>query len=385
MKKQLEEARNKLNRIDRSIIELLADRREVVGRISEIKAENEGPLRDSDREEDVLNRVSGIAREAGLDPHFVEELYLDIIRHSVRHQTHAMTDSRNRLDRRERISVAYQGTEGAFSQYAAQSHYEERYGKVACFGYDTFAQAADSVVNGRNDVAMLPVENTTAGSINETYDLLGTRDLQIVGEEIIRVVHCLMAIENVPLERIRRIFSHPQAIAQCSNFLAGLHRCQVQSYIDTAMAAKKVVEDGDLSQAAIAGAHAAELYGLQILERGIANQQQNYTRFVIVAADGISCDPRVPCKTSLLLTTDHRQGELLQYLNILDEQDINMTKLESRPRPGEPWKYQFYIDIEGNAADPRIGNAIEAMRAKKGNVRMLGSYPSHPERGGLCS
>lgn len=376
MDKKLKKIRDALDRIDKNIIESLAKRQEVVQEISSLKIEEEGTIRDYDREEDLLQRINKLAREHGLDRYFAEQLYRDILDHSVRFQTHSLVDHQNAKDKQQTVSVAYQGTEGAFSHQAAFRHFEERYAEVNSYGYDTFRQAADSVMAGDHDYAILPIENTTAGSINETYDILGEDNLYIVGEEVIRIIHCLLALEQIPLDRIRRIMSHPQAIAQCSNFLAKLHRCKVESYIDTAMAAKKVVEDGDLSQAAIAGTHAADLYGLQILKRDIANQKENYTRFVIVAPDPIHCDPQLPCKTSMLLVTGHQQGDLVRCLNVLGDHGINMVKLESRPKPNEPWKYQFYLDIEGNVDDPNVDDALNEIRDRSSSLKILGCYPT---------
>lgn len=376
MDKKLKKIRDALDRIDNSIIESLAKRQEIIQEISSLKIEEEGSIRDYNREEELLKRITELAREHGLDRYFAEQLYRDILQHSVRFQTHSLVDHQNKKNLNNKVSVAYQGTEGAFSHQAAFRHFEERYAEVNCYGYDTFKQAADSVMNRSHDYAILPIENTTAGSINETYDILGEDNLHIVGEEVIRVIHCLLALEPISIERIRRILSHPQAIAQCSNFLARLHRCKVESYIDTAMAAKKVVEDGDLSQAAIAGAHAAELYGLSILERDIANQKENFTRFVVVAPEPIRCDPQIPCKTSMLLVTGHEKGDLLRCLNVLGDHGINMTKLESRPRPNEPWKYQFYLDIEGNIDEPEIAEALDALKSKASSFKLLGCYPT---------
>lgn len=376
MDEKLKKIRDALDRIDKKIIKSLAKRQEVIRDISSLKIEEQGEIRDYEREEDLLQRITELARDHGLDRYFAEQLYRDIIDHSVRFQTHSLVDHQNARDKQKSVSVAYQGTEGAFSHQAAFRHFEERYAEVNCYGYDTFKQAADSVMKEEHDYAILPIENTTAGSINETYDILGEDNLHIVGEEVIRVIHCLLALEPISLDRIRRIMSHPQAIAQCSNFLAKLHRTKVESYIDTAMAAKKVLEDGDLSQAAIAGAHAADLYGLSILERDIANQKENFTRFVIVAPEPIHCDPKIPCKTSMLLVTGHQQGDLVQCLNVLEAHDINMTKLESRPKPNEPWKYQFYLDIEGNIQSNNISSALEEVRDKASSLKLLGCYPT---------
>lgn len=376
MDEKLKQIRDALDRIDKNIIESLAKRQEVIQQVSSLKIEEQGAIRDHEREEQLLQRITKLAREYGLDRYFAEQLYREILDHSVRFQTHSLVDHQNQKGKQQNVSVAYQGTEGAFSHQAAFRHFEERYSEVKSYGYDTFKQAADSVMAGEHDYAILPIENTTAGSINETYDILGEDNLHIVGEEVIRIIHCLLALESIPVDRIRRIMSHPQAIAQCSNFLAKLHRCKVESYIDTAMAAKKVVEDGDLSQAAIAGAHAADLYGLNILERDIANQKENFTRFVVVAPDAIHCDPQIPCKTSMLLVTGHQQGDLVRCLNILADRGINMVKLESRPKPNEPWKYQFYLDIEGNIDSPKVDSAIGELRDKASSLKILGCYPT---------
>ncbi len=376
MDEKLKQIRDALDRIDKNIIESLAERQQVIQQVSSLKIEEQGAIRDHEREEQLLQRITKLAREYGLDRYFAEQLYRDILDHSVRFQTHSLVDHQNVKNKQKSVSVSYQGTEGAFSHQAAFRHFEERYTEVNCYGYDTFKQAADSVMEGEHDYAILPIENTTAGSINETYDILGEDNLHIVGEEVIRVIHCLLALEQIPIDRIRRIMSHPQAIAQCSNFLAKLHRTKVESYIDTAMAAKKVVEDGDLSQAAIAGAHAADLYGLHILERDIANQKENFTRFVVVAPDPIHCDPQISCKTSMLLVTGHQQGDLVRCLNVLADRGINMVKLESRPKPNEPWKYQFYLDIEGNIDNPKVGDALKKIKDKASSLKILGCYPT---------
>lgn len=376
MDKKLEEIRRKLDSIDQHIVEALARRQELVREISDLKIEESSSIRDQDREEELLERITDLAREAGLDRYFAEQLFRDIIHHSVRYQTHSLVDHLNKKMVKDSVGVAYQGTEGAFSHQAAFRHFEERYQEVYSYGYDTFQQAAAAVEEEKADYAILPIENTTAGSINETYDILGSHSLHIVGEEVMRIIHCLLGIENVSLERIRRILSHPQAIAQCSRFLARLHRCKVESYIDTAMAAKKVVEDGDLSQAAIAGSHAAQLYGLQILERDIANQSENFTRFVIVGREPIEVDDQIPCKTSLVMITPHEKGALINCLSVLRDHGVNMTKLESRPRPNEPWKYLFYIDIEGNIQEPEIHEALQELEEKASSLKILGSYPT---------
>jgi len=379
--RKLEKIRKLLDQTDEQIVESLAKRQELVQAISELKIDETATIRDEEREEQLLQRITKLAREAGIDRYFVEQIFRDILRHSVRFQTHSLVDHHNRDEAASAVSVAYQGTDGAFSHQAAFRHFEERYNEVECIGYDTFQEAARAVEESNADYAILPIENTTAGSINQTYDILGEGKLHIVGEEAIRIIHCLLAIEQVPLDRIKRIISHPQALAQCSHFLSRLHRCKVESYLDTAMSAKKVVEDEDLSQAAIAGSYAAELYGLKILKRDIANQSENFTRFVIVSRDEITVDLQIPCRTSLLMTTSHRKGSLISCLKVLEEHGINMAKLESRPKPNEPWKYRFYLDIEANIADPDTEKGLEELRQEADSLKVLGCYPAQVGNG----
>lgn len=381
MDDKLDKIRQKLDKTDRKIIDALAKRQELIRDVSELKITDRKHIRDFEREEELLEKITRLAREAGLDRYFAEELFKDIIHHSVRFQTHSLVDHQNVEKDSDTVRVAYQGTDGAFSHQAAFRHFEERYAKVQCFGYDTFRQAAQAVKDEKVDYAILPIENTTAGSINDTYDILGDENMHIVGEEAIRVIHCLLAIEQVSTDRIRRILSHPQAIAQCSNYLAKLHDCKIESYIDTAMSAKKVLEDGDLSQAAIAGSYAAEIYGLEILERDLANQPENFTRFVVVSRQPVEVDTQIPCKTSLLMVTTHEQGALVGCLNIIADHGIVMTKIESRPKPNDPWKYQFYLDIEGNISDPNTRVALEELEQKASSLKVLGCYPAQVGNG----
>ena len=169
--------------------------------------------------------------------------------------------------------------------------------------------------------------------------------------------------------------SHPQAIAQCSQFLSKLPRCKVESYLDTAMSAKKVLEDGDLSQGAIAGAHAADLYGLHVIEHDIANQRENFTRFVIATKEPVQVDLQIPAKTSLMMVTSNDEGSLIECLNILHRHKINMAKLESRPRMNEPWKYSFYLDIHGNIENPEVKEGLDELNKKAEELKILGCYP----------
>lgn len=375
MPDNIDDIRKKLDDIDRRILKALAQRQGLVKEVSDLKLRDKKGIRDLEREEQLLNRIREIAHEVGLDHYYAEHLFREIITNSVRFQTQSLVDHQNEGVGGDLIRVSYQGTDGAYSHLAATRHFSERYSKVDAIGYDTFQQAAQALVDKKVDFAILPIENTTAGSINDTYDIVGNENIHIVGEEILKVVHCLMSVEPVELSKIRKILSHPQAIAQCTTFLSGLPRCKVESYLDTAMSAKKVLEDGDITQAAIAGAHAADLYGLHVLESDIANQSGNYTRFVVAGRQPVKVDEQIPAKTSLMMVTSNEEGSLIECLNILHKHKINMAKLESRPRMNEPFRYTFYLDIHGNIEDQEISRGLEDLSSKAEELKILGCYP----------
>ena len=375
----LNDLRTQLDRIDCNLVDGLAARQKLIAEIAQLK--QAGPvIRDTNREQELLTRILEHGKAAGLDRFFLTRLFREILDHSVRWQQEHLIDQQNP----ERVAgmavVCFQGREGSYSHLAGSKHFSARNLEVLFKGYDTFEQMLEAVRDGQADYGMLPIENTTAGSINEAYDLLARMNLSLVGEEIQKVDHCLLALEPVPLSHIRRVYSHPKAIDQCGNFLNSLTDCHVESYIDTAEAAAKIRRDQDLSQAAIASEEAARIFGLQILKQGIANQKDNYTRFVVVAAKPMSFDERIPCKTSLVFATRDEEGALLRCLNVLHDHRLNMTKLESRPRPNTPWEYLFYVDFEGNIAGETVKVALTELTSHTSFLKVLGSYPSRTAR-----
>jgi len=275
------------------------------------------------------------------------------------------------------LIVGFQGIDGAYSQLAAQHHFARQNQDIISRGYESFAQLLQAVLTGDIDYAMQPIENTTAGSINDAYDLLARLDLNLVGEEVLKIEHCLAALPGTRLEDVRRVYSHPQALLQCSEYLGALPGASIQSFTDTAMAMKKVRDEGAPDQAAVAGEQAAALYGLTVLARDIANQRSNFTRFVVVARESKPVALEVVAKTSLILTIRHERGALVRCLNVLADQGLSLTKLESRPRPNTPWEYIFYVDFEGNIASPAVASAVQQLKQHTLAMRVLGSYPTH--------
>ena len=361
-----------LDGVDRSILEGLAARRDLVARVGALKAGGGSVVRDTDRESALLGKLVAVGEELGLDPWLVTRVFHEILEHSLRTQ-HARLHG----EAAGRRVVGFQGVEGAFSHAAARRHYAGRDGELELRGYEAFRPMLEAVRDGILDEAVLPVENTTAGSINESYDLLAELDLQVVGEVIQPVVHCLIGLDaDLPLGHLERIVSHPVALAQCRTFLAGLPGCRVEAFRDTAESVAKIASDGDPRQAAIASEEAARLRGLPVLARAIQDQRENYTRMMVVARDARSPDPRVPAKVSLIFATRHEQGALARAIAVLAAAELNLTKLESRPRPGSPWEYRFYLDFQGHLGTPEVSLALEAFATETSFLRVLGCYPA---------
>ena len=368
--------REQINDIDRKIVEDLATRFGLVQQVLSEKETARLNLRDKKRETDLLGDVVRVGRTMGLDSYFVTRVFQEIIEYSLKLQKSKLLETHNGTAKPEIIRVAFQGIEEAYSHLASRKYFSQYLDRVTFRPCQTFDEVIEVVENGAADYGFLPVENTTAGSINQVYDLLLRTRLSIVGEEAYEILHCLSAVADVSLANIRRVYSHPQALAQCSNFLATLQNCHIESFVDTAEAVKKVKDDQDLAEAAIASEEAAIAHGLVILKRGIANQKQNYTRFFVLAAEPVRVDLRISAKTSMVLATAHREGALARCLNILAVNHLNLTKLESRPRPGTPWEYLFYMDMDGNIADPETQAAIEELKRESTFLKVLGTYPA---------
>jgi chorismate mutase / prephenate dehydratase len=329
------------------------------------------PFRDEPREDQIIQRVRHAAVEQGLDAHEVERLYRVILDMSVAHQKAHVRS----LDTTP-LRVAYQGVEGSYSHLTAQRRYAGIPEGVLLEGFETFRAAADAVREGTADRALLPIENTTAGSINETYDLLAEGGLTITAEAVSRIEHCLLGLPGSRVEDLRLVLSHPQGILQCQDFLRTVPWVRFQTEFDTAGAARKVRERNDATVAAIASEAASRMFGLEVLRRGIQSQEGNYTRFVELARDPVRFPPEAPAKTSLLLTTSHQPGALAEVLGVFSRRGVNLAKLESRPIPASPFKYRFYLDLDGNADRDPVCAALAEVRPLTAELRVLGTYPA---------
>jgi chorismate mutase/prephenate dehydratase len=363
--------RQQLDKTDDEIVRLLARRLETVGLIAKAKAEHSTQIRDPGREREVLARVEALANSLGISGPLTRKIFSEVIDYSVSRQVASLVDAE-----RSHITVAYQGQPLTYNQLAAEQYVASR-GLTGHFvGLASLTQVIEQLASGQVDLAFLPIENTVAGSVNQVYDVLRERELHIVGEDSFRIELCLAAVADVPLPALRRIYSHPLALEQCSAFIDGLPQVQTMPFADSRDAMRAVAESKDPTLAAVGSPEAARAHGLVILHSEIGNQDEILMRYVALARAPLPVDERVSCKTSLILSTRHEKGALLRCLQVLGEYGLSLTKLESRPRPNRPWEYMFFVDFEGNVVETRVATALETLRTEALYLKVLGCYPA---------
>ena len=376
-RKNIDALRTEINKIDASLLDLLSKRRELSRDIIKAKDLNDLPIRDERREKELLQRLTSDGKKKGLDGEYISKIFYEIIENSVRLQQQYVQQQANKKDKSsKKIRVAIQGIEGSYSYLTAKKFFSDYGDSIEFIGEEKFDEVAKAVEKGEADYALLPIENTTSGGINEVYDILLHTTLSIIGEEKYKVEHCLCGIEEVPLEKIKTVYAHYQAAAQCSEFISTLKNIELQYFADTAMSAKKIHDEQKKYKAAIASKEAAEVFGVKILKSGIANQSENFTRFLICARKPITIDKRVPSKTSVVMATSHTAGALVEGLMVFRKYNINLTKLESRPILGNPWEEMFYLDFEGNISDKKVQSALDELSPFTRFIKVLGCYPS---------
>jgi prephenate dehydratase len=271
--------------------------------------------------------------------------------------------------------AAYQGEPGAFSERAARLLLGER---VEALPYPSFETMFAAVAAGEADCCVAPIENSLAGSIHRNYDLVLESDLTIAGEANLRIVHSLIAPPDVPLARLRRVYSHPVALAQCTRFFAAHPELEPIAVHDPAGAPRQVLERRSGDEAAIASADAAALYGGEILATAVEDHPQNYTRFLLLAPPGSAIVPIEPAdrwKISLVFRVPNQPGALYRALGAFAVLGIDLAKIESRPVEGRPWEYSFYLDLIGHREDANVAEALETLEGMAEMVKVLGCYP----------
>jgi prephenate dehydratase len=265
--------------------------------------------------------------------------------------------------------VAFQGEPGSFSEMAAYRFFGDG---ITILPLRTFDSVFEAVESGDAGCGIIPIENSLAGSIHRNYDLLLRHDLTIIGEIYIRIQHCLIGLPGAKLGDIKRVYSHPQALDQCEEFLKTLNLTETVPFYDTAGSVKHVKESGKADEAAVGSRQAAVDFGMEVLAEGIENIAENYTRFLVVAVSGH--EPEVKNKSSIVFAAKNIPGALFKCLAVFALRDINLAKIESRPSPGRPGEYYFYLDFIGSPEEERCGKALDHLEEITNFIRVLGSY-----------
>ena len=374
--KELSLIREELDQIDQKIVELYQQRMELAKDVAEYKIANCKMILDKEREQQKLNSLKKLAvnefNEKG-----ITELFEQIMSASrkLQYQIVAQRGEKVRLPFQmvdklwdDSTRVVFQGAKGAYSQIAMEEFFTK---EVDSFSVDTFRQAMCALEEGSADYAVLPIENSTAGIVSEIYDLLVEFENYIVGEQVLKIEHCLLGLPEAEMEDIDVVYSHPQSLMQSAAFLEKQPWQQI-SLLNNAFAAQKVQEDKKKNQAAIASEKAGQLYGLKVLEKGVNQAENNCTRFIVVA--GRKIFRKQADKISLCFEIPHKSGSLYHILSHFIYNDLNMTKIESRPIPERSFEYRFFIDFDGNLEDSAVRNALRGLREETTNLKILGNY-----------
>ena len=369
--------RDEIDKIDNEIVSLYEKRMKIAEGVARYKIETGKKVFDREREVSKLNSLSAKASSEFTRVGIIE-LFEHIMAVSRKKQYQLLTESGLvEIPELETVNdfivpnarIVFQGVEGAYSQQAMMKYFGK---ECDSFHVETWKDAMEAIKNGDADFAVLPIENSTAGIVSENYDLLVEYDNYIVGDQVISINHALLGTQDAKVEDVTTVYSHPQALMQCSDFLYEHPAWEKISLKNTAVSAKKVMEDGDKTHVAIASTLTAELYGLKVLDEKISNTQNNVTRFIIVTNKKISA--KNANKVSICFEIVHESGSLYHMLSHFIYNNINMTNIQSRPIKGKKWEYRFFVDFEGRLEDTGVINALRGIKEEATSLKILGTY-----------
>ncbi len=372
----LKESREKIDRIDKQIAELFEERMKVATDVAAYKRSTGRKVFDPEREKSKIETLKKLVNN-DFNKTGIEDLFRQIMSISRKYQYQVLGTENDVNQAFRQISsfdidadtrVVCFGEHGAYTEQAM----EEVFGKnITAINKDTFREVMETVANGEAKFGVLPIENTSTGGITDIYDLFLEYDVTIVAEHIVKVEQALMGMPGTKLEDIKTVYSHPQGLMQCSRFFEEHPDILTKTYSSTSAAAKKVADDGNKVQAAIASRQAAELFGLDIIKEQINYESKNYTRFIIISNQKVFLSDA--SKISLLFEIKHEPGSLYNMLSNFYYNGLNLTKIESRPIENRNWEYRFFVDIEGNLNKPEAGNALASIREFANKLVILGN------------
>ncbi len=377
MELDLTKIRDEIDVVDKEIVEYFQKRMQLCEQVAQYKIENGKKVFDKEREEQKINKVVGMA-EGDFNRRSVEELFSQIMSISRKLQYQILTENgkgeKLALKKVENldfsnVKVVYQGVPGAYSQQAMIKYFGK---EVENFNVKTFRDAFEAVREGRADYAVLPIENSTAGTVDDVYDLLYEYENYIVAETNVLARHALLGTQDATIEDIKAVYSHPQALMQCEEYLDEHEDWQRIAKENTAGSAQKVMRENDKTHAAIASAITADIYGLKILEENINRNNKNTTRFIILGNKKVFTENA--SKVLITFEVSHESGSLYHLLSHFIFNGINMCMIQSRPIREKNWEYRFFVEVEGNLSDDGMQNALNGIRHEASSFKVIGSY-----------
>ncbi|SFU95033.1 bifunctional chorismate mutase/prephenate dehydratase [Xenorhabdus koppenhoeferi] len=375
MEQDLVNLREKISNIDAELLNLLAKRRQLATNIAQTKLLDHCPIRDKNREQELLNVLITKGKSHGLDGFYITRLFQMIIEDSVLTQQALLQQHLNQTHF-DSARITFLGPKGSYSHLAARQFSARHFNQLIECSCHKFPDIFSLVEIGQADYGILPLENTSSGAINEVYDLLQHTPLSLVGEITLPINHCLLITGQTDTSRVKTVYSHSQPFQQCNQYLNKYPHWNIIYCESTAAAMQKVSELNSPEVAALGSEAGGALYGLQVLERDLANQQDNSTRFIVVARKPIEVSEQVPAKTTFIMSTGQQAGSLVDALIILKKHDIVMSNLESRPINGKPWEEMFYIDVQTNLRSIKMQQTLKELAEITHFLKVLGCYPS---------
>ena len=375
--KDLKEIRAEIDSVDKELVSLYEKRMALTEQVADYKLSTGKKVFDKAREEEKLEKVTSMVDDPFLK-RGTRELFEHLMSMSRKRQYQKLAEKgiMEPIPFEEvaalpdkNIRIVYQGEEGAYSQMAMQQFFHDT---TNSYHVQTWRDAMEAIAKGEADYAVLPIENSSAGIVSENYDLMVEYDNCIVGEQIIQINHALLGLPDAELSDITDVYSHPQALMQCGRYLESHREWEKHSLKNTAMAAKKVKEDGKKHKAAIASSLTADIYGLKVLDECIQDNKMNATRFIIVSGKRVFTSKAE--KISICFEGMHESGSLYHMLSHFIYNGINMNHIESRPVQGKNWEYRFFVDFEGNLNDAAVQNALRGLTEETLGLKILGNY-----------
>jgi chorismate mutase/prephenate dehydratase len=377
--RDLADIRVEIDQVDKEILDLFTRRMELACQVAQYKLSTGKSVYDKARENEKLDKLEGYAADT-FSKQAIRELYTQIMSISRKKQFSILRENGKTFDSGyvkydafdySDAVVCFQGVQGAYSQLAMKAFFKDEI--KDSFHVDLWRDAMEAIISGKADYAVLPIENSLAGSIEENFDLLSEYNVSIVGEQILKVDHALLGVKGAKISDIKTVYSHPKAIAQCDKYIRDSHMdWEVINLHNTAVSAQKIKEDKDVTQAAIGSTLNATLYGLDILDENISDDKNNETRFIIVSKD--KKYQKSANHICLCIEIPHEPGSLYRTLSNLMFNGINMNRIESRPIKGVNWQYRFFIDIDGHLDDEAVSNALVGLNEECISLRILGNY-----------